>query len=205
MRLHPISFAVALLWGSQIIYLMHISWVVLQMLSPCEGDSCIVVSDSLWPMDCNLPGSSVLRISQARILEWVAVLFSRGYSWSMDGTQVSCTAGRLFIVWATQEASQITKWKKLATWWSWAYSPLKIDIMNTCDPSLLPHRQNYAQADHTPWDTPLSPGLWNCFAESHRGVWVFWALAVLDILPDTCNKHCTFLHRNLGLLDWWGY
>ncbi|KAM7248331.1 hypothetical protein CapIbe_000370, partial [Capra ibex] len=30
------------------------------------------------PMDCSLPGSSVHGISQARILEWVAILFSRG-------------------------------------------------------------------------------------------------------------------------------
>ena len=30
------------------------------------------------PMDCNLPGSSVHGISQARILEWVAISFSRG-------------------------------------------------------------------------------------------------------------------------------
>ena len=32
------------------------------------------------PMDCSLPGSSVQRVSQARILEWVAISFSRGSS-----------------------------------------------------------------------------------------------------------------------------
>ena len=32
------------------------------------------------PMDCNLPGSSVHQISQARILEWIAISFSRGSS-----------------------------------------------------------------------------------------------------------------------------
>ena len=32
------------------------------------------------PMDCSLPGSSVHRISQAKIPEWVAISFSRGYS-----------------------------------------------------------------------------------------------------------------------------
>ena len=32
------------------------------------------------PMDCSLPGSSVQGISQARILEWVAISFSRGSS-----------------------------------------------------------------------------------------------------------------------------
>ena len=30
------------------------------------------------PMDCNPPGSSVHGISQARILKWVAISFSRG-------------------------------------------------------------------------------------------------------------------------------
>ena len=39
--------------------------------------SCLTLSD---PMDCSLPGSSVHGISQARILEWVAISFSRGSS-----------------------------------------------------------------------------------------------------------------------------
>ena len=39
-----------------------------------------VVSDSLRPMDCSPPGSSVLGISQARILEGVALSFPRGSS-----------------------------------------------------------------------------------------------------------------------------
>ena len=33
------------------------------------------------PMDCSLPSSSVHGISQVRILEWVAISFSRGSSW----------------------------------------------------------------------------------------------------------------------------
>ena len=41
------------------------------------------------PMDCNPPGFSVLGIPQARILEWVAISFSRGSSQLRDGTQVS--------------------------------------------------------------------------------------------------------------------
>ena len=40
-------------------------------------------------MDCSLPGFSVHGISQARILEWVAISFSRGYSRSRDPTLVS--------------------------------------------------------------------------------------------------------------------
>ena len=39
-----------------------------------------VVSDSTTPWDCSPPGSSVHRISEARVLEWVAISFSRGSS-----------------------------------------------------------------------------------------------------------------------------
>ena len=42
------------------------------------------------PIDCSLPGSCVHEISQARVLEWVAISFSRGSSRSRDQTQVSC-------------------------------------------------------------------------------------------------------------------
>ena len=50
------------------------------------------------PMDCSPPGSSVHGILQARILEWVAISFSRGSSQPRDQTQVSCIAGRHFIL-----------------------------------------------------------------------------------------------------------
>ena len=56
------------------------------------------------PMDCSLPGSSVHGILQGRILEWIAISFSRGSSQSRDRTQVSCIAGRFFTIWATREA-----------------------------------------------------------------------------------------------------
>ena len=45
------------------------------------------------PMSCSLPGSSVHRILQARILQGVAISFSRGSSQPRDQTQVSCIAG----------------------------------------------------------------------------------------------------------------
>ena len=50
------------------------------------------------PKDCSLPGSSVHGIFQARILEWVAISFSRGSSQPRDRTQVSCIVGRRFMV-----------------------------------------------------------------------------------------------------------
>ena len=57
------------------------------------------------PMDCSPPGSSVHEIFQAKILEWVAISFSRGSSQLRDRTRVFCIAGRFFTDWAIREAS----------------------------------------------------------------------------------------------------
>ena len=55
------------------------------------------------PMDCSLPGSSLHGILQARVLEWVAISFSRGSSQLRDWTQVSLIPGRCFNLWAARE------------------------------------------------------------------------------------------------------
>ena len=55
------------------------------------------------PMNCSLPDSSVHGILQARILEWIAIPFSRGSSWPKNWTWVSCIVCRFFTVWATRE------------------------------------------------------------------------------------------------------
>ena len=58
------------------------------MLCVClVAQSCPTLRD---PMDCSLPGSSVHRVSQATILEWVAISFSGGSSRPRDQTRVSC-------------------------------------------------------------------------------------------------------------------
>ena len=62
------------------------------------------MSDSLKPHEHSLPGSSVHGILWARMLEWVAIPFSRGSSRPRDQTQVSCIAGRFPTIWATREA-----------------------------------------------------------------------------------------------------
>ena len=48
------------------------------------------------PMDCSPPGSSIHGIFQARVLEWVAISFSRGSSPPRDRTRVSCIASWCF-------------------------------------------------------------------------------------------------------------
>ena len=55
-------------------------------------------------MDCSLPGSSVHGISQARILEWVAISLSRGSSPTRDRTSVFCIGRRIIYHWVTWEA-----------------------------------------------------------------------------------------------------
>ena len=50
-------------------------------------------------MDCSPPGSSVHGISQAKIIEWEAIPFSKGSSWPKDQTWVFCIAGRFITVW----------------------------------------------------------------------------------------------------------
>ena len=47
------------------------------------------------PTDCSPPGSSVHGNSQARILEWIAISFSRGSSQPRDQTRVSCIGRRI--------------------------------------------------------------------------------------------------------------
>ena len=59
------------------------------------------------PMDCGLSGSSVHGIVQARIHDWVAISFSRGSSPPRDRTQVFCTAGRFFTIWATGKITKL--------------------------------------------------------------------------------------------------
>ena len=52
------------------------------LLSPQVREWCVLVAQACLtlcvPLDCSLPSSSVHGISQARTLEWVAILFSRG-------------------------------------------------------------------------------------------------------------------------------
>ena len=90
------------------------SWIIKKVKSESEvTQSCPTLCD---PMDCSLPGSSVHGIFQARVLEWVAISFSRGSSQlrdrtgPRDQTQVSRTAGRCFTIWATREADHKESW-----------------------------------------------------------------------------------------------
>ena len=71
--------------------------------------SCLTLWD---PMDCSLPGSSVHGMPQARILEWVAISFSRRSSCPRGWTRVSGIVGRRFTIWATREVNIIKAFTK---------------------------------------------------------------------------------------------
>ena len=91
-----------------------VKWALRQTGLPCEGDiaysvcACSVASDSLRPLDCKPSGSSVHGVSQARILERIAISFSRGSCRPRDQIHifyVSCTPGRFFACWAILHAT----------------------------------------------------------------------------------------------------
>ena len=85
-------------WGSwlspEILGREEIPWFLLVRRCFSLSEKWVLVTQScptLYdPMDCSPPGSSVHGTLQARILEWVSMLFSRASSPSRDITHVSC-------------------------------------------------------------------------------------------------------------------
>ena len=71
---------------------------LLSALHPLKDTEDLSLDDMRAPKDCSPPGSSVHEILQARILEWVAISFSRGSSRPRDETWVSYTAGGVYIL-----------------------------------------------------------------------------------------------------------
>ena len=122
--------------------------LLLLLLNAQSLQSCLTLCD---PMDCSLPGSSVHRILQARILEWVAMPSSRESFLPRDRTHVSSTsyiAGEFFT---TEPPGKPTPWWSLfvlpstqnpmynsQTQSSWLHTDLSGGMANTsfsCKPS----------------------------------------------------------------------
>ena len=111
--------------------------VILKM-SEWMNESWSIMSDSLPPVvsdslqDYSVPGFSVHGIFQARILEWVAISFSRGSSWLRGWTWVSCTAGRIFTIWAMGNPIPLMEWM---LYWKeliislWSYN-IEVEYLN---------------------------------------------------------------------------
>ena len=70
--------------------------------STIDREKCVLVAQSCPilcdPRDCSPPGSSVHGVLQARILEWVDTLFSRGPSQPRDQTHISYITGSFFTI-----------------------------------------------------------------------------------------------------------
>ena len=78
----------------------HSITLAILSVSESKSDSCSVVSNSLRSHGLYPPVPLMHWILQARILEWVAILFSGACSPTWDRTWVSCTASRFFTFWA---------------------------------------------------------------------------------------------------------
>ena len=83
------------------IYYLLTYYLISENVKVLVAQSCLTLH---YLIECNLPGLSIHGILQARILEWVAIPFSKESSWLRDQTQVFCIAGWFFPVWDTREA-----------------------------------------------------------------------------------------------------
>ena len=118
-----------------------------------------VVSDSLRPVDCSPPSSSIHGILQARILELVAISFSRGSSRPRDRTQVSHIAGRCFNL-CTWSNRKICPWNT-----EWSRAKTNKVLTRECtghSKHLLPTTQGTTlHRDITRWSTLKSDWLYS--------------------------------------------
>ena len=112
---------------------------------------------TLWnPMHCSLPGSSIHRLLQARILEWISIPFSRGSSQPRDWTRVSHIAGRFSTVWATRE----TKEKLYKSGSKMLSSKAVADIKEICIKLEQNHFINFKQEKKAGWSTSRNQDFW---------------------------------------------
>ena len=92
-------------------------------------------------MDCSPPVYSLHETSQARILEWVAISFSRGSSQPRDRTWASCLGRRVLYHWATREAH-----------WHWGQTGKYLPVSPT---PMLPSPR-LACCHRSTWNNPSS-------------------------------------------------
>ena len=83
-------------------------WIAEQIVSFKNSEelfdwTIVIAVTKLSLILCKPTSSSVHGISQARILEWVVVTFSKGSSPARDQTCISCIGQRILYHWATRE------------------------------------------------------------------------------------------------------
>ena len=160
-------------------------------------------------MDCIPPGSSIHGIVQARILEWVAISFSRASSRPRDRTLVSHITGRCFNLWATREDNPKER----------QYQRMAKECSNYCTIVLISHAskvmlkilqarlQHYVNCEHPDVQAGFRKGTgardqitnihWNMKKqESSRKTSTFASLTTLKPLSVWITTNCgKFLNR----------
>ena len=135
--------------------LLHHPILLLNHFAPAPGPCtpCTLIN-------CSPPGSSVQEIPQARILEGVAIPFSRGFSWPRDRTQVSRIAGRFLIIWGTREAhaKNISSYSYRTTFtlsapFIWNIFPSDHHTLDSFSPAVFPKMARPQRG--LPWPTNL--------------------------------------------------
>ena len=132
-----------------------------------------VMSDSLWPHDCSLPGSSVHEILQTRILEQAAISYSRGLSWPKDQTHVSCISclGRRILYHCTTWASSLDVRPVLKSNFSLWAERSKLVLQGKRDKMPPKGYSTQVQGGQTPW---------GCLGDLARLVhWLRWGSLVV--------------------------
>ena len=106
----PYWFPLLIFHSTFYIYLLFFFFLLLLRDSFCFSAELCMHAKSLPScttlciyMDCSLPGSSVHGILQARILEWVAISFSRGSSQPRDRTHISYVGKHILYHWVIRE------------------------------------------------------------------------------------------------------
>ena len=135
-------------------------------------------------MDCSLPGSSIRGISQARMLEWIAISFSRGSSLPSNRSWVFCIGRQVLYGLSLQGQCSIfvtTLFQQMAVKPQGKVSTLSIYSFNLAALTLLPHTgfpQLWSLGLSLQWhlllqSTGLGVGFSNCvlWAQLPRGIW----------------------------------
>ena len=133
-----------------------------------EVQSCLTLCN---PVDCSLPGFSIHGIFQARILEWVAISFSRGSSRPRNQTRVSCIAGRRFTLWASGKPLYVA----LTYWFLFTRRGLRHRTslhMLTC--THIPFLVKCFRLDLVFYSVALLTALFVFFSGKLRVLYIFW-------------------------------